>query len=465
MDFSYSRKTIVTPFIEKETREYISKGWGNASTEILIQRMFTNRQMPPEIGLIYVISDENNYFYVQLYDMIKPKFNLIVLSFFMIENEDTDVRYEKIRNIRIMHLSDNIPVEEISGTIEKMSSYLTNFKKIAVICPDKMKFVLMNKKLKMLFVTRAGEITPDCDFVIDTLIDENFDYITLQSAIGRTYSRSAILKEGTIYYRMISEKSFLLLPRKLKVSKFQLYLPILKFFPFNQNILKSLNSEVVRICNYFYQTLNEFQVDSKNLNTDLNLFPTILLEKKLSSQEVVKKIVSILIDQKGYITDFLDFGLTYEDNSYDFHKKRMITSYLYSKYGPSSSLLFYVNILLKIINIDMKSLDKFAEENFINKTTLLRIYLKFEQLFRRGETIDFSLNINEKNKDYIAIKTVIQKLYKNKLKRVRETEYIDEEGKIYSVSDSKVIYNWNRGLPKEITPLIIKNNYIYLWIE
>jgi len=440
-----------------------SEGKKEINKQKLVDLIFSPTTNTADI--VYFTRNSDDSFYTSLYSELKPAFNLTVVSTILIDDngsENNEIKYQKLKKVDLYHLPDNISIDIISQTIITLTETLSKkFNRVAVLCPA---FFSVSKKkiVNVYYIDTVLGLKDGTDFLIDVMLDEKLRYITLADSLLRLYYYDNFCVKRNIvkgnYYRLISEIAFMNLSSSKKNSVFELYLSLLRYnygiSGYFNDILKKNNVILSGIAGY-----------------EMNLFPTIIhykLSRESYKTNVISSIVSVLLNNPDYSIDFIDFKETYEDINFDYLNRITVSKFLYQKYGASTSLIFYIKIIIDCMNSSFnfnneeKILSNFADKNFVNKSVLYRIFVQIKNLINLGMHTNESEKIKFEDSDYSKIRSMIISLYEEKFINYGN-KYVSIEGSLFDVNDTRIIHNWNIPLPKKIIPLVIKDKFIYLW--
>lgn len=495
---------IVTPYMYViRNRSILSRKekYSEINKNILAQMIINPDKSYDLRRNFFFTTDKEDKLYIDMYRSMGRDFNLTVVSSIVIDEEDKDIRleYSPIKNTDIYYLQENIRISQISFTILNIINIFgEKFSKIAIICPSSLLklFPDVQKAIRSkntYIVDSHNDLRPDTTFVIDTMIDEYLCYASLGEAMAKTYYYDYIVSKNRtrcVYFRLITESSFIKLSAIKKKNKFDLYKPLIK----NIRKLSDIEGGGFMLAKYYYETIRS---NYSNYNTieepiNFNVFPSIIFYKsidvykntegkkkrtpgkenlkeaqyKISRMQSFCFIIGSILNDSNFVFDLIEYNLTHEDSNIDYRNRSRIKELLYSRYGDNTSLLFYVNLIYACVYTPDKKIMKASEDNFINKDTVAKIYVNKYALSDQTSSSEQVNILKETDIEYQIIISNIKSLYTNLFVRIKDTtNYVDSEGEVYSIDQDRIIYDLNNPLPKKIIPLVIKDKFVYVWLN
>ncbi len=423
--------------------------------------IFNGNEFNPVVLIVY---NKNTVSSIDLYIKLRPKFDLVIQTPFVLHNDIETIYDYRLSNNIIFHY-DITPIQpELDDQVDLIIENVGN-----LIDGNIVVLGYRNERQgnNIYYISDLSDAPESAELIIDTMMDENYNYISFAVSLERFFAFN-----NAIYYRMMNEESV----RGLPVTKVTYeYKMILEARDHGRDPLKLFPRKNVEALDFFIKRLypsKEPQELSEELQElleiPLNILPSSFLIKwrKKGYNPYVGTLISVLLNNKSYLIELFNFPTRTEDSTYDYiHKKN--TYDILKRSFPDGGLMSFLNVFNEFAkNIEGKSIESGANwcnANYIKYYTIYRIS---KQLNKFGVSFESFNALGEYGRIYEVLKDVYG--YTILRKTRGKSLYYDNTSNSYRIDESFTIQNF-KELPDNIIPLVVAQvylgtNIIYLYI-
>lgn len=399
-------------------------------------------------NVLFITNNYGNRYIPILYQFRELTFKMVIRSSIALSDyENSDNEYgKKKHNNTIVYVSMTPMMKYVYSEAQRIIEKLKPEGNAVILGPKE------GRTKNIYYVNNLSKLPSDVSLVIDTMLNDHYDYILLGESLERYYSFTNVT-----YYRMMNQSSYNNLRKGREPNRFKIIMEAVKY---GYDPSKIFDIGDVKEMSFHMDRL-KLSIDDI-FNYPYKLLPSAFLHKwsksiapaktiKRKELEYVGKLFTILLDSDKYLLEILNFPLPTEDGRYNFLMDTTTRDKLLAKFGENKNIAFY----LTIFNEASKNTENIVEWCYDNNINY-KVIKSISDLLDNQDLAYMTIDVYDM---YLRVSKVLIEVYgflKSK-KSLDQDIYFDSNNNEYRIDLSNAIVEKER-FPKYIIPFVMSEN-------